>query len=84
MSLSDPIVCNDETCSQANSAQLMTTCLNLRLPYSRKYWRGIKFGALVCDRQIKIRQHFILAYIRVAIPYRTAKFKFANISTMAI
>ena len=35
---------------------------------------------LACDRQIKIRpQYFILAYIRMAIPYPTAKFKSANI-----
>ena len=43
---------------------------------------------LACNRQIKIkiRQNFILAYniIRMAIPYQTAKFKSANIFTMAI
>ena len=57
------------------------------IPYSRKIWRGIKFGALAdrpTYRQIKIRQYFILAYIRMAIPYRTAKFKSTNIFTMAI
>ena len=49
-----------------------------------------KFGGLAphsglaCDRQIKIRQYFILAYkIRMAIPYRTTKFKSTNIFTMA-
>ena len=60
---------------------------DLHVPYSRKIWQGIKFGGLAvsaCDRQIKIRQYFILAYIRMAIPYRTAKFKSANIFTMVI
>ena len=57
------------------------------LPYSRKIWRGIKFGGLAVyyyNRQIKIRQNFLLAYIRMAIPYRTAKFKSANIILIAI
>ena len=34
-------------------------------PYSRKIWRGIKFGSLavyLCNRHIKIHQYFILAY----------------------
>ena len=51
------------------------------LPYGWKNWRGIKFGSLVVclyNRQIKIRQYFLLAYIRMAIPYRTAKFKSAK------
>ena len=53
------------------------------LPYSRKIWR---FGGLyyMYNRQIKIRQNFLLAYIRMAIPYRTAKFKSANILPIAI
>ena len=57
------------------------------IPYSRKIWRGIKFGGLAVyyyNRQIKIRQNFPLAYIRMAIPYRTAKFKSANILSIAI
>ena len=57
------------------------------IPYSRKIWRGIKFGCLAVyyyNRQIKIRQNFLLAYIRMAIPYRTAKFKSANILSIAI
>ena len=57
------------------------------IPYSRKIWLGIKFGGLavyLCNRQIKMRQYFILAYIHVAIPYRTAKFKSANIFAIAI
>ena len=44
-------------------------------------WR---FGGLYYNRQIKIRQNFLLAYIRMAIPYRTAKFKYANILAIAI
>ena len=57
------------------------------LPYSRKIWRGIKFGGLAVyyyNRQIKIHQNFLLAYIRMAIPYRTAKFQSANILSIAI
>ena len=59
------------------------------IPYSRKIWRGIKFGGLAVlhvyyNRQIKIRQIFLLAYIRMAIPYRTAKFKSANTLIIAI
>ena len=40
--------------------------------YSQKIWQGIEFGGLVvclCNCQIKIYQHFLLAYIRMAIPY---------------
>ncbi len=40
------------------------------LPYSRKIWRGIKFGALAdrpTDRQIKIRQYLIRVYTYVRI-----------------
>ena len=44
-----------------------------------KYRIAEKFGGLVCDRQIKFHQYFILACIRMAIPYRTAEFKSANI-----
>ena len=46
-----------------------------------------KFGGLAVylnNRQIKIRQHFLLAYIRMAIPYQTAKLKSANTFAMAI
>ena len=51
------------------------------IPYSRKIWR---FGSLYYNRQIKIRQNFLLAYIRMAIPYRTAILKSANILLIAI
>ena len=54
------------------------------LPYSRKIWQVIKLGDLavyLCNLQIKICQYFILAYIHMAIPYRTTKF---NIFAMAI
>ena len=52
--------------------------------YSRKIWRGIKFGGLViCITTAKLKSAKI-SYshirIRMAIPYRTAKFKSANIS----
>ena len=46
-----------------------------------------KFGGLAIylnNCQIKIRQNFLLAYIRVVIPYRTAKLKSANTFAMAI
>ncbi|MCG8623694.1 MAG: hypothetical protein MJE68_17085, partial [Proteobacteria bacterium] len=42
------------------------------------------FGGLYYNSQIKIRQNFLLAYIRMAIPYQTAKFKSANILLIAI
>ena len=51
----------------------------------RAYCIARKFGSLavcLCNRQIKICQYFILAYICMAIPYRTAKFKSANIFGM--
>ena len=56
------------------------------LLYSWRIWWAIKFGGLVVcyNRQIKIRQNFLLAYIRMVIPYRTAKFKSTNILTIAI
>ena len=57
------------------------------LLYSRKIWRGIKFGSLavfLCNYQIKIYQNFLLTYIHTAILYRTAKLKSANIFAMAI
>ena len=43
----------------------LVTCTRY-IPYSRKIWRGIKYGSLVVylrTHQIKIRQYFILAYI---------------------
>ena len=57
------------------------------LPYSRKFWRGIKFGCLaVCiyNCQTKICQYFLLTYIRTAILYRTTKFKSVSIFAVAI
>ena len=62
----------------------MYTCTTIT--YSQKIWRGIKFGGLAVrayKRQIKVRQYFLHAYIRIAIPYRTAKFKSANIFARA-
>ena len=56
------------------------------IPYSWKIWRGIKFDGLAVrayNRQIKIRQYFLHAYIRMAILYRAAKFKSANIFARA-
>ena len=46
-----------------------------------------KFGGLAVylyNHQIKIRQYFLLACMHMAIPYRIAKFKSANICVMAI
>ena len=51
--------------SRSGSPQLLKLCI---LPYSRKIWRGIKFGALAdrpTDRQIKIRQYLIRVYTYV-------------------
>ena len=59
----------------------------MHILYSRKIWRGIKFGSFgsqYYNCQIKIRQIFLLAYIRMVIPYRTAKFKSANVLAIAI
>ena len=44
-------------------------------------WRS---GGLYYNRRIKIRQNFLLAYIRMAIPYQTTKFKSVNILAIAI
>ena len=58
-----------------------------KFPYSQKIWREIKFGGLVVyitSAKLKIRQNFLLTYIRAAIPYRTAKFKSTNILAIAI
>ena len=38
----------------------------------------------ITTAKLKIRQNFLLAYIRMAILYRTAKFKSANILLIAI
>ena len=57
------------------------------IPYSRKIWWGIKFGGVVvyhCNCQIEIRQCFMLTYIHMAIPYRTAKFKSTDSFIVAI
>ena len=70
-----------------NVGCILSLIHTMYIPYSRKFWRGIKFGGLavnLCNRQIKIRQYFILVYIHVAIRYRTAKFKSANSFAMAI
>ena len=51
------------------------------------YRTARKFGGLavyLCNFQIKIRQYFILTYIRMVIPYQTDKLKSANIFVMAI
>ena len=42
---------------------------NIPYYYSRKVWQ---FGGLYYNRQIKIRQDILLAYMCMAIPYRTA------------
>ena len=49
-----------------------------------KFGGELKFGSLavcLCNRQIKICQYFLLAYIHIVIPYRTTT---ANIFAMAI
>ena len=53
-------------------------------PSVQAYCIGGKFGGLCYNRQIKIGQNFLLAYIRMAILYQTAKFKLANILAIAI
>ena len=57
------------------------------ISYSQKIWQGIKFGGLVlhlCDHHIKIRQYFMLAYIRMVILTETPTLKSTNIFSMAI
>ena len=54
---------------------------------ARKFAREYKFSDLavyLCNFQIKTRQHFLLEHICMAIPCQTAKFKSANIFSMAI
>ena len=57
--------------------------VTILLLYSRKIkiWR---FGGLYYNHQIRIHQNFLLAYIRTAILYRTAKFKSTNIDALVI
>ena len=70
-------------CSQSHALGYRYTKLTHKtiIPYSRKIWQ---FGGLCYNRQIKIRQNFLLTYIRMAILYRTAKFRSANILAIAI
>ena len=70
----EPIT-NDHIC------KCVTSIPSGRVPYSRKIWQ---FGGLYYNRQIKICQNFLLAYIHMAIPYRTSKFKSANILAIVI
>ena len=49
---------------------LLNYDIGYNIPHSRKSWRGIKFGGLavyLCNCQIKIRQYFLLTYIRMVI-----------------
>ena len=50
------------------------------IPYSRKIWRGIKFGGLaVCLRTAKLKSaKFFRVHVRMAILYHTAKFNSNN------
>ena len=46
------------------TTNLQLILYHYKIPYSRKIWRGIKFGGLAVylnNRQIKIRQNFLLA-----------------------
>ena len=57
------------------------------LPYSRKIWRGIKFGGLAVDVTTAKLKSAKISYshiIRMAILYRTAKSKSANILAIVI
>ena len=51
------------------------------LSYSQEVWQGIKFGGLavyITTAKLKFTK-ISYSYIHMAIPYRTAKFKSANI-----
>ena len=45
-----------------------------------KFGGELNLAVRAYNRQIKVRQYFLHAYMRMVIPYRTAKFKSANIS----
>ena len=73
------VYCSSFVCSHHSkllSVYIHRDSLPLKLLYSWEIWR---FGGLYYNRQIKIRQNFLLTYIHMAIPYWTAKFKSANI-----
>ena len=73
--------CCTWTASQLHAAKMLPWQL------ATEYCIARKFGGLVVylnNRQIKIHQNFLLAYIRMAILYRTAKLKSANTFAMAI
>ena len=48
------------------------------IPYSQKIWRGIKFGGLRRNHQIKIHQNLYHVHVCMAILFQTAKYKSAN------
>ena len=60
----------------------------VNLPYNWKIWRGIKFGSLaVYLTAAKLKStniSYLHNYVCMVIPYRTTKFKSANIFAMAI
>ena len=63
------------------AGQVRIVCvIDTYILYSQKIWR---VGGLYYNCQIKIRQNFLLAYIHMVIPYRTTKFKSANILAIA-
>ena len=57
-------------------------CCIHNISHSRKIWR--RFGGWCYNRHIKIHQNFLLACICMAILYRIAKLKSANILAIAI
>ena len=60
---------------------------NYNIPYGRKIWWGIKSGSLavyITTAKLKSAKISYLHIIRMAIPYRTAKFQSANILVIAI
>ena len=73
----------EETCLVLTTGGKATLVL-----YSRKIWRGIKFGGLaVYMTTAKLKSakiSYLHIYIHMAIPYRTAKFKSANTLAIAI
>ena len=65
------------TCDQFHIKKLKIKFCNINFTIPL-YWKlayriARKFGSLYYNHQIKIRQNFLLAYIRMAIPYWTAK-----------
>ena len=66
-------------CEYENSCAFVDGAPSTLIPYSRKYWRGIKFGGLVCEQTAKLKSanYIYPSFIRYR-NAKTAKLKSAN------